>query len=155
MCDFGFVSKIVMKKILILLFCIVLIIVWFGESRSFFENNGKTVTLWKTYGNTCYIIPGIYYGLVKPSSISYIKAFNISDAADLIWKNGSDTILVQLDKDAEIVNIKSDKTVLINYQIDQLQNDNIYTFFDSTIKVRRYKKDVNIISVSINNMGAL
>lgn len=65
-----------MKKIFIVL--IILIIVWFGERRHFYRlNDEKYITIWKTYGGTCYIIPYRYFGIIAPSH-DFIKTSNIN-----------------------------------------------------------------------------
>jgi len=55
------------RKLLFFALGITLLVTWFGESRKFFcLEDGNCVTVWKTF-NGCYIIPGKYYGIVKPS----------------------------------------------------------------------------------------
>jgi hypothetical protein len=59
-------------------FCALLavLLIWYRESRRFFcLNNGQCITVWKTYNNVCYIIPGKYCGIVKPSN-GYIESAN-------------------------------------------------------------------------------
>lgn len=56
------------KYIAILLVLITLILVVFDQSRSIYcLAESKCVTVWKRLGNKCYIIPGKYYGIFKPS----------------------------------------------------------------------------------------
>jgi len=66
-----------MKRILLFFALgITLLVIWFGESRKFFcLEDGNCVTVWKTFFNVCYIIPGKYYGIVKPSE-QYIESSN-------------------------------------------------------------------------------
>jgi len=65
------------KIILIILLIVLLGLVWFGESRKFYYiDKGQFVTVWKTYNNTCYVIPGKYYGIIKPSD-NYIQTSNV------------------------------------------------------------------------------
>ena len=62
----------------ILLICLALAIpaIWYGESRRFFcLSNGRCLTVWKTYNNVCYIVPGKYYGLVRPAD-GYMQCSN-------------------------------------------------------------------------------
>jgi hypothetical protein len=147
-----------MKKILlfffILIFCIA---VWYGESRKFVAfPNGKDVTVWKTYNNKCYIIAGKYYGLFKPSlDQAYIETTNTSSGVDLIWKESSDMILAQVDSGSMLHSNPLAKVQITDYNLNKIHNDSIYTYFDTKLKVKRYKKNINIVSVSINEMGAL
>jgi hypothetical protein len=85
-----------MKRLLLIFsILIIVVLIWYGESRKFFcLNNSKCVTVWKTYNNVCYIVPGKYYGLIKPSSRSYIKTTNVNNL-DIIWKSSSDSIIVK------------------------------------------------------------
>jgi len=62
---------------------IALFLVWFDQSRSFYcLSNDKCITVWKRLGNECYIIPGKYYGILKPSD--YVKTTN-DNALTLIY----------------------------------------------------------------------
>jgi hypothetical protein len=66
-----------MKKILKVFITLVgiigLLFVWNEQSRSFFKaTNGEYVTMWKRWGGTCYLIPGKYYGITKPTD-NYIE----------------------------------------------------------------------------------
>lgn len=141
---------------MIFLILLIAIPIWYGESRSFLcTDNGKCVTVWKTYNNICYVIPGKYYGLLKPFSRNYIKTTNRSSGVDLIWRAGSDTVLAQVDDDSQIFNNASNKTTIVNYKSNERYNDSLYTYFDTKLKPRRYKKNVNMISVPIDNTGAL
>ena len=58
-----------MKRLMLYFSIFTLLIMgWYGESRSFYcLDNGKCITVWKTYNNVCYIIPGKYFGILKPS----------------------------------------------------------------------------------------
>jgi len=67
-----------MKKVLIFPALLLLMAIWYGESRKFFcAGDGECVTVWKTYNNVCYIVPGKYYGIIRPSD-NYIKTSNIN-----------------------------------------------------------------------------
>lgn len=68
--------KMLFKIMGILLLLIVLLLVWYDQSRTFYcLSNDKCVTVWKRLGGKCYIIPSKYYGVFKPSS-DYIKTTN-------------------------------------------------------------------------------
>lgn len=131
--------------------------VWYGESRKFvLLPNGKYITVWKTYNNNCYLIVGRYYGLFQPSlGHSYIKTTNTSSGIDLIWTKDSDTIIAQADSGSVFFNSLSTKGQITDYNLNKLHNDSVYTYFDTKLKVKRYKENVNLKSIPINQMGAL
>lgn len=53
-----------------------LLLLWFDQTRSFYcVGNNRCITVWKRVGGTCYIIPGKYYGILRPSQ-DYIKTTN-------------------------------------------------------------------------------
>lgn len=147
-----------MKKILLFSLLFLLIgVIWLAESRKFLcANNGKCVTVWKTYNNTCYVIMGRYWGVFKPSlDQSYITTTNKSLGVVLIWKSSSDTVLAQLDSGSRIFNNFSNKVIIADYNLNQGLNDSLYTYFDTVLHVKRYKKSIPLISIPINDMGAL
>lgn len=52
---------------------------WYGEGRRFYcVGNAQCLTVWKTFGNTCYLVPGHYYGLLPPTD-NYIATTNTGD----------------------------------------------------------------------------
>jgi hypothetical protein len=136
-----------MKKILIILsVCLLLITVWFGEGRSFYCLDDKhCVTVWKTYYNRCYVIPGKYYGLFKPSG-SYIESTNLS-SMDLIWNGTPHEIIVNKDNNTTIVNRFPKSNNLIDYNTNKIHNDSLFISFDG--KYHRYRKGVMFISIFI------
>lgn len=70
------ILKKVMKIVGIFLLIVIVFLVWFDQSRSFYcLTSGDCVTVWKRLGNKCYVIPGKYYGVFKPSS-SFIETTN-------------------------------------------------------------------------------
>ncbi len=137
-----------MKKLLLIFFALIIIaIIWYGESRKFFcLDNGKCVTVWKTFNNICYIIPGKYYGIMRPSTYSYIKTTNINNL-DIIWKAHSDSIVVNSDDSVFIVNNFSKGVKINKYNLNEKYNDSLFTYFDG--KYNRYRKGINYISIFI------
>ncbi len=143
-----------MKKILLISFTFFAVVaIWYGEARKFYcLGNGKCVTVWKTYNNVCYIIPGKYYGVMKPSRISHIQTMNITDL-DIIWKSSPDSIIVNSDDTKLLVKKFSHQIVICKYSSNQKYNDSLFTDFDGHYK--RYKKDVDYISLFIQENYAL
>lgn len=63
-------------KILIAVICIILMS-WFLFGRVFIHNRDRTqcMTIWRTIGGKCYIIPGKYYSLFPPKN-NFISTHN-------------------------------------------------------------------------------
>lgn len=139
-----------MKKIgLIFVLFIVVVLFFYGESRKIFcVENGRCITVWKTFGNTCYIIPGRYYGLMKPSSENYLRTNNLNNL-DIIWTNKMDSLIVNFsDSDASIINsFKGIK--FVNYSLNNKYNDSILTYLHGGY--RRYKKEVDYMSIFLKD----
>jgi len=137
-------------KILVILILIVSVFVWLDQSRHFYCLSDKQCfTVWKRLGNKCYIIPGKYFGIFRPSH--YIETTN-NIYVDVI-RRGDTSLLVNTGKNIEILD-QSIHTQLIDwYGNDRVRNDSLYTFFDG--KYRRYKKEVEYIGVNIEENYAV
>lgn len=103
-----------MKKILIIIFVIGIVIFWFGEKRTFYHaGDGKFVTVWKTYGNVCYIIPSKYYGIVRPSE-GYIQVTNTEGITLFFPQEMADTIVFTRFTEPIVVNSKTKNINFLN-----------------------------------------
>ncbi|WP_419495441.1 hypothetical protein [Chryseobacterium bernardetii] len=70
--------KRILKAFIIFATIIGMLFLWYDQSRSFFKaTNGESITMWKRYGGTCYLISGKYYGVTKPKD-GYIETSNRS-----------------------------------------------------------------------------
>ncbi|MBE4949567.1 hypothetical protein [Chryseobacterium culicis] len=135
-------------KILIILICVIAgLFLWFDQSRSFFKaTNGEYITMWKRYGGTCYLIPGKYYGVRKPTD-NYVETKNTA-SGDFIWNNeNSKYVLFSGGKNCKIVNNDSTKIKIINYLDDEKKNDSVY--IEKIGYNYRYKKGVIRLSIDI------
>ena len=142
--------KIVLKIIGVILFVIAVLSVWFDQSRSFYcLSESKCVTLWKRLGNKCYIVPGKYYGIFKPSD-NYIKTTN-TGYVDIIFLNDI-SLLVDIEDDAEIIR-HPDNNLIELYSNNKAVNDSLYTYFDG--KYHKYKDEVEYISIDIKGNYAI
>lgn len=136
--------KVSLKIIGSILLLIVVLLVWFDQSRSYVGlSEDKYVTVWKRLGNKCYIIPGKYYGIFKPSD-NYIKTTN-TGYVDIIFVSEK-RLLIDIDAHAEIVQ-SSGKSLLELYSDNKAVNDSLYTYFDG--EYRKYKKGVDYLSIDI------
>ena len=100
-------------KYLVVFVLILFVLTWYGESRSFYVlAKNKPITIWKTYGNKCFIVFGKYYGLCPPEK-DYIKTTN-SNALTIIVDDRSDIDFVVSNDYNAIVFIDS-STVQVKY----------------------------------------
>jgi hypothetical protein len=49
------------------------------------RDESKVITIWPVLGNTCYIIPGKYFGLVPPET-NYIKTVTHKNYIAIVWE---------------------------------------------------------------------
>jgi hypothetical protein len=143
-----------MKRLLIYSGAIVLVLVfWFGESRKFFcLDNGRCITVWKTYNGVCYIIPGKYYGILRPSSSNYIQTSNLSDA-DIIWQKDSSDMIVSIESNSKIINQSFTRDKILDYNSNKTYYDSVFTYYDG--KYRRYNKGLDRMSIFIRDNYAI
>jgi hypothetical protein len=111
---------------LIVLVCaIIALFLWFDQSRTFFKAaNGAYITMWKRYGGTCYLIPGKYFGVTKPSD-GYIETDNLNDLT--IYYSNKLPNLILLRKESHN-----------NYYIIN-PKDHKFLFEDYTSNIEKYK----------------
>lgn len=144
-----------MRKGLLIFFGILFVLlVWYGEKRSFFcVGNEKCVTVWKTYGNVCYIVPGKYFGLIKPSD-NYVLTTNINDVT-IYWDEGlNKSIIVRCEKEFKIINKSKDKITIHSFYDDA----DYYSNLLYNINPRHFsdvKNNVNFISLYIKENYAI
>jgi hypothetical protein len=112
-----------------------LILLWYGESRKFFcLDNGSCVTVWKTYNNVCYIIPGRYFGLITPSD-NFIKSSN-NNFLTIYFTNELPNALIY----------KSEQTVDVKNG-----HKNEYTFYDYNSDTQKFDSLLYIANAKKNN----
>lgn len=140
--------KKIAKGVLILIVMIVGMGIWFDQSRSFFKaSNGEYITMWKRLGGTCYLIPGKYYGLIKPGD-GYIKTENKNESVAFYWKNNKANDLLYFGNLGDTI-YNTDKTRfrIINYQDNEQENDSLFT--EKYGYYGRYKKGVVFLNLNI------
>jgi hypothetical protein len=127
-----------MKRFLLCLaIFIVVTVIWYGESRKFFcLDNGNCVTIWKTYNNVCYIIPGRYYGIIRPSD-NFIETSNNNFLTLYFTSELPNVVIYKSEQILTIKNADKDKWAFYDY------NSNIQRF-DSILYIANAKRNNDI-----------
>lgn len=132
-------------KVLIYFFLFIgLFLGWFALKRNFYcISNDKCLTVWKTIGGKCLIIPGKYYGITIPNN--YVETGNLDDV-DIIWINQK-SFIVNGNSATKFINNDINNFKIINYDSNKILNDSKYLDFDG--KYHRYKNDIEFIQLHI------
>jgi hypothetical protein len=138
-----------MKKVLISLLAFVLLVaIWFGESRSFFcLDNGNCLTVWKTYGNHCYIIPGKFYGVIKPQD-NYIQSANTNTLTIFYAKELPKGIIFSSEQALEVKNDDKNQVSFYDYNRDK-ERYNHMLYKPGAKKVNDLKDDASMIDIYV------
>ena len=75
------------------------------------------MTVWKTYNNVCYIIPGKYYGLVRPTN-GYMQCSNTNLITFYFSSELPDAIIHQSGYDVKIYNDSLNPIKFYDFSID-------------------------------------
>jgi hypothetical protein len=144
-----------MKRALLLLSILIVIVLgWFGESRNFFcLDNGNCITTWKTYNNVCYIIPGKYYGLVKPSK-NYIQSTNNNTLTIYMSSELPNTIVYKSNQPLKVVNSDKKEFYFYDYNLEVEKFDNIM-YMPNAKKNNDIKENVRLIDLFIQENYAI
>lgn len=122
-------------------------LLWMGQRRTFLcIGEGRCVTVWKTYGNKCYLIPGKYYGLIEPMR-SHATTSNIA-LVGFIWPSDPDILLLSSGTDTHISNKKGDIQLRL-YSVNKQLNDSLYTRLDGRNRV--YRDGVAYLTIDIRD----
>ncbi len=147
--------RMLLKTIGIVLLLIAVFLVWFDQSRRFYcLSDDKCVTVWKRLGNKCYVVPGKYYGVSKPSK-SYVKTININ-SIDIVWQDINSLLVLSKDE-VKIFNKSTSSLSIELYDDKKNHNDSMYTFFHNGY--RKYNAEAEYIGINIkenyawNNKG--
>lgn len=122
-------------------------LLWLGQRRTFLcVGDGRCVTVWKTYGNKCYLVPGKYYGVTEPEC-SHATTSNTA-MVDFIWPSNSNTFILSSGSEAQISNRVGDIQLQL-YSENQQLNDSLYTRLDGRNRV--YRDGVTYLTVDIKD----
>lgn len=144
-----------MKRVMLYFSIFILLIVgWYGESRSFFcLDNGKCITVWKTYNNVCYIIPGKYYGLLKPSE-NVIESSNNNNLTIYFTSELPNAFVYKSEQELKINNSKKGEFIFYDYNSDVKKFDTIL-YIPNAKKNNDIKSNAQLIDVFIRDNFAL
>jgi hypothetical protein len=77
--------KKLLKTVAAVVLLIVIILISWDQSRSFYHLSDKQhLTVWKRLGNKCFIVPGKYYGILRPK---YCIQTTNDNALTIIYEN--------------------------------------------------------------------
>lgn len=144
-----------MKRLLfVFLILIVLTLVWYGESRRFFcVDNGNCITVWKTYNNVCYIIPGKYYGIIKPSQ-NFFQSTNTNNLTIFFTNELPNALIYKSDQDLKINNSNKDEFIFYDYNQDVKKFDTIL-YMPNAKKNNDIKSNASLMDIFIQEDYAL
>jgi hypothetical protein len=141
-----------MKKLIIFSSAILLLAVWYGESRKFFcLGNGACVTVWKTYNNVCFIMPGKYYGIIKPSR-NYIETSNINLVTIFYSTELPKALIIRPGLEVKIINGDTNEFSLYNYEMDTTRFNKL--LFIPTKNGSELKPDIWLMNIDIRENNA-
>lgn len=137
-----------MKKILIYIALpITVLVCWLGESRKFYCIDNRCITVWKTYGGTCYVIPRKYYGLIAPHD-NFIKTQNTGDITIFWSKELPNHIIFTSDRAYSAINHDTAKMIILPYETDKRKYDSIFYRRDAK-RVNDLKEEAHYFDVNI------
>lgn len=144
--------RMLLKIMGVIVILIVVVSVWAEQSRSFYcLSERKCITVWKRSGNICYIIPGKYSGIFKPSD-NYIKTTNVNPLVGnnyftfYFTEEMPNTLIYRSKSTFEVYNGDKQKLLLIDYDSDVEKYKEVLYIPDAK-KVNDLKENVNLISL--------
>jgi hypothetical protein len=144
-----------MKRVILYFSIFIISIVgWHGESRRFFcVDNDKCITVWKTYNNVCYIIPGKYYGLLKPSG-NVMESSNNNNLTIYFTSQLPNAFVYKSEQELKISNNKKDEFIFYDYNSDFKKFDTILYIFNAK-KNNDLKQNAQLLDIFIRDNFAL
>lgn len=140
-----------MKKIAVItLSLILIIIIWIGLERDVYRlGKNNIITIWKTYGNRCYVVSGKYIGLIPPTLRNHMVMTNRNQFTIFLTPDIPNGIIVQdLGRTIKFMNYDSHDPFFVDYYSDSSRLNKIL-FQDSVINVNRLKKHVIFFDANI------
>jgi hypothetical protein len=120
---------------------------WFGESRHFYCLDNRCITVWKTFNDVCYIVPGKYYGLLKPSG-SFIRTTNTNLLSIFFSKQMPKTLFVKNEYEIKIFKGEVDGWVFVDYNGSQPKYDSLF-YKPNAKKFNDLKAEADFIELNV------
>lgn len=119
-------------------------------ARSFYcLSEDRCITIWKTGNRDVLIVYGIYNDSKKPVD-DYVKLVDITNEVDwyasVIFTKDAKLLIDVIDDSTKVIS-QSSLGIIELYNSKKTLNDSLYTYYDG--KYKRYKKEVDYISVNI------
>ncbi|MDQ0109432.1 hypothetical protein J2T02_004575 [Chitinophaga terrae (ex Kim and Jung 2007)] len=135
------------KVILFFLIVVSFLFAWYGESRRFFcLEDGKCITVWKTYNNVCYVIPGKYYGIWAPSN-NFIRTSNLNELTIFFTDELPNTWIVQSKEELKVYNKAG--FVFLDYDEDSAKLRDILYKPDAKMFYKDLRFGASLINIDI------
>ncbi len=130
-------------------------ILWVSEKRTFFYlKDGFYLTGWKRMGGTCYIVPGKYYGLSKPTD-SHIVTSNLNSVTIYYTQKQPKNLIVRNEDDYDVELFNNQKSSFLLSNFDSSREFYIGLLYgDTTKKFYQVKPDVEYIDIDIRHLYA-
>ncbi|MGY4538178.1 hypothetical protein ACVW0P_002598 [Mucilaginibacter sp. UYNi724] len=141
------------KPIFIIVIAAIILFIGAGEKRNFYcLKDAGCVTVWKTYGKVCYIIPGKYYGILKPAN-DFIETANDNNITVFFAPEITNGLIFRSDHNVKVYNgIK--KHTLLNYNQDKKKYERML-YSKNARNNADTKGGVNLIDIFIRENFAL
>jgi len=124
------------------------LILLYGEWRSIYcIGNNRCVTVWKTFGDVCYIIPGKYYGLMRPAN-TCLKSTNDNNITLYFSADLPNTIIYQSDQEVFVENENRAELLFRNYYEDEGKTKTLL-YLPNATRQKDVKPNVDFISLGI------
>jgi hypothetical protein len=138
-----------MKKLILIFFILIAVaFVWYGESRKFFcLDNGKCVTVWKTYNDVCYIIPGHYYGIIRPSD-NFFESSNTNTLTIYFTRELPNVLIYKSEEPLKVNNANKEKFTFYDYKSNTQKFDSILYIPDAK-RNNDIKNDARLLDIFV------
>lgn len=108
-------------------------------------SNKQCITIWKRDGGEVYVILGKYDSRKVPSD-NYIKMTNVMFSYISVLRKQDNKLLFSISDNATVITQSTNSQIEL-YNDNKILNDSLYTYYDG--QYQRYKKEVNFISINI------
>ena len=111
------------------------------------------ITVWKTYSNKCYIIPGRYFGILKPFR-NYIETTNTNDFTAYYSLDMPHALVFKARENYNIVNEDKDTILITSYDMNIEKFDSIF-YIKGAKNINELRNNVSLIDLYIQEDYAM